>query len=215
MGACKRLWRSAEKKNSIDARMRALKTSTLLGIVFLAQAAGMIACTERADQPLIQVQENLAHVFKMAFLSRDMRTQLARDHLTIIMSERLLFVDGGHEIKPDGEQVLKQIVGLFKEASFKEIRVAGHIDKPVSGDSLTYFEKLELSKARAMQTGRLLTENGLNSQNMIIEWYGDIRPIASNETTQGHQMNRRVEIVVYGGDSGHSFESIAAKTDKP
>ena len=189
------------------ARMQALKTSTLFGMVLLAQAAGMIACTERADQPLIQVQEDLAHVFKMAFLNRDMRTQLARDHLTIIMTERLLFVDGGHEIRPDGEEVLKQMASLFKEASFKEIRVAGHIDKPVSGDSLKYFEKLELSKARAIQTVRVLQRNGLTSQNVILEWYGDIRPIASNETAQGRQMNRRLEIVVYRDDSGDSIPS--------
>ena len=198
----------------MDARMRALNTAALFGMVLLVQTAGMIGCTERADHQLIQVQEHLAHMFKMAFLNSDMRTQLARDHLTIIMTERLLFVDGGHAIRPDGEEVLKQMAGLFQEAAFKEIRVAGHIDKPLPGDSLTYFEKLELSKARAMQTGRVLTDNGLNSQNMIIEWYGDIRPIASNETAQGHQMNRRIEIVVYREDSGDS-RSIAAMTGKP
>lgn len=191
-----------------------VKTVTLLGIVLLVGAVGMIGCTERADQQLIQVQGHLAHVFEMAFLNSDMKTQLARDHLTIVITERLLFVGGGHEIRPDGEEVLKQMAGLFGETSFKEIRVAGHIDKAVSDQSLAYFEKLELSKARAMQTGRVLRENGLNSQNVIIEWYGDIRPIASNETAQGREMNRRVEIVVYSEESRESG-AIATMVDKP
>jgi outer membrane protein OmpA-like peptidoglycan-associated protein len=42
-----------------------------------------------------------------------------------------------------------------------------------------------------------LNENGMHSQNATIEWYGDIRPIASNETEEGRRTNRRVEILLY------------------
>ena len=200
---------------ALNARMRSLRTAALLGAVVLVSAGGMTGCTERADEKLIQVQENLGHVFGVALRNGDLRIQLARDHLTIVMTERLLFVGGGHDIRPEGKEALKQIGGLFKQASFKEIRVAGHADKAGSDDSLAYFEKLELSKARAIQTVRVLKENGLNSQNVIIEWYGDIRPVARNETAQGRQMNRRVEIMVYTKYSRDASESIATATDKP
>lgn len=195
--------------------MRNLRTAALLGAVVLVRAAGMIGCTERADAQLIQVQEDLGHLFGAALRNGDVRLQLARDHLTIIMTERLLFVGGGHDIGPEGKEVLKQMGGLFKQASIKQIRVAGHSDKAVSDDALAYFGKLELSKARAIQTVRVLKENGLNSQNVIIEWYGDIRPIAKNETLQGRQINRRVEIMVYTDYSQDASESIATTTDKP
>jgi chemotaxis protein MotB len=175
----------------------------------------MIGCVERADEQLIQVQEDLGHLFGVALRNGDVRLQLARDHLTIVMAERLLFVGGGHDIRPEGEEVLKQMGGLFKQASFKQIRVAGHADKAVADDAVAYFGKLELSKARAIQTVRVLKENGLNSQNVITEWYGDIRPVARNETAQGRQMNRRVEIVVYTGYVQDASESIATPTDKP
>ena len=89
---------------------------------------------------------------------------------------------------------------IFKAASLKEIRVAGHADKASGNDhSDEYFGKLALSKARATQTVHVLKENGADSQSFTIEWYGDIRPIASNETDEGRQMNRRVEIVLYAG----------------
>jgi flagellar motor protein MotB len=85
-------------------------------------------------------------------------------------------------------------------ASFKEIRVAGHADKASAADgSNQYFEKLALSKARATQTVHILRGHGVDSQSFIVEWYGDIRPIASNETEDGRQLNRRVEIVLYAG----------------
>jgi chemotaxis protein MotB len=117
-----------------------------------------------------------------------------------VIAERLLFEAGSHEIKPNGIEVLKQMGVLFKTASFKEIRVAGHADKVSASDrSNQYFEKLALSKARATQTVRVLEEDGVDSQSFVIEGYGDLRPIASNETEVGRQMNRRIEIVLYQG----------------
>jgi flagellar motor protein MotB len=78
--------------------------------------------------------------------------------------------------------------------------VAGHADKASPSDhSNQYFEKLALSKARATQTVRVLKENGVDSQSFMIEWYGDIRPIANNETEEGRKTNRRVEIALYAG----------------
>jgi hypothetical protein len=68
--------------------------------------------------------------------------------------------------------------------------------RPPMGSS-QYFEKLALSKARATQTVRVLKGDGVDSQSFIVEWYGDIRPIASNETEDGRQLIRRVEIVLY------------------
>jgi hypothetical protein len=78
--------------------------------------------------------------------------------------------------------------------------VAGHADKASASDgSNQYFEKLALSKTRATQTVRVLKGNGVDSQSFIVEWYGDIRPIASKETEDGRQLNRRIEIVLYAG----------------
>ena len=78
--------------------------------------------------------------------------------------------------------------------------MAGHADKASASDgSNQYFEKLALSKARATQTVGVLKGDGVDSQSFIIEWYGDIRPIATNGTEEGRQLNRRVEIVLFGG----------------
>ena len=172
---------------------------TFIASVLMSMALVM-GCIDRTEQPLIQVQKDLEQLLRTELLDGDIRMQRARDHLTVVITERLLFDAGSHEIKPDGIEVLKQMGILFKTASFKEIRVAGHADKAsVSDHSNKYFEKLALSKARATQTVRVLKEHGVDSPRFIIEWYGDIRPIASNETQEGRRMNRRVEIVLYAG----------------
>jgi chemotaxis protein MotB len=176
-----------------------VKAVTFLASV-LMNLALVTGCADSAEQRLRQVQNELEQVLRTALRNGDIRMQRASDHLTVVIAERLLFDAGSHELKPGGIEVLKQMGVLFKTASFKEIRVAGHADKASASDgSNQYFERLALSKARATQTVRMLKGDGVHSQSFIIEWYGDIRPIASNETEDGRQMNRRVEIVLYAG----------------
>ena len=176
-----------------------MKTATLLTSVLLSLAL-VIGCADSTEQRLRQVQNELAQVLRTALRDGDIRMQRASDHLTVVIAERLLFDAGSYELKPEGIELLKQMGVLFKTASFKEIRVAGHSDKAsASNGSNQYFEKLALSKARATQTVRVLRGNGVDSQSFIVEWYGDLRPIASNETEDGRQLNRRVEIVLYAG----------------
>ena len=176
-----------------------MNTATLLTSVLLSLVL-VIGCADSTEQRLRQVQNELAQVLRTALRDGDIRMQRTSDHLTVVIAERLLFDAGSYELKPEGIELLKQMGVLLKTASFKEIRVAGHSDKASASDGANqYFEKLALSKARATQTVRVLRGNGVDSQSFIVEWYGDIRPIASNETEDGRQQNRRVEIVLYAG----------------
>jgi chemotaxis protein MotB len=176
-----------------------VKTVTFLASVLMSLAL-VTGCADSAEQRLRQVQNELEQVLRIALRDGDIRMQRTSDHLTVVIAERLLFDAGSYEIKPGGIEVLKQMGVLFKTASFREIRVAGHADKASASDgSNQYFERLALSKARATQTVHMLKGDGVQSQSFIIEWYGDVRPIASNETEDGRQMNRRVEIVLYAG----------------
>ncbi len=176
-----------------------VKTMTFLASVLMSTAL-LIGCVDRTEQQLRQVQNDLEQVLRTELLNGDIRMQRVSDHLTVTLADRLLFDVGSHEMKPDGIEVLKQMGTLFKTTPLKEIRVTGHADgASVSDRSDQYVGTLAFSRASATQTVRVLKENGADSQKFIIEWYGDIRPIASNETEEGRQMNRRVEIVLFAG----------------
>jgi len=172
---------------------------TFLASVMMSLAL-VIGCADSAEQRLRLMQNELERVLHTALRDGDIKMQRTSDHLTVVIAERLLFDAGSRDLKPDGIEMLKQMGVLFKNASFKEIRVAGHGDKAsASNGSSQYFERLALSKARATQTVGVLKGDGADSQSFVVEWYGDIRPIATNETEEGRQMNRRVEIVLYAG----------------
>ena len=176
-----------------------MKTVTCLANVLISLVL-TVGCVDPTEQRLRQVQHEFEQVLRTALRDGDISIQRASDHLTIVIAERLLFDAGSPEIKPNGIDVLTRMGIVLNAASFKEIRVAGHADKALFSESSTqYFEKLALSKARATHTVRAMKECGANSQSFIVEWFGDIRPIASNETEEGRQMNRRVEILMYTG----------------
>lgn len=191
-------------QNRVDDTREYWMGETVQTVPFLVSVlmslALVIGCADSAEQRLREMQNELERVLHTALRNGDVRMQRTSDHLTVVIAERLLFDAGSHEIKPDGIEVLKQMGALFKTASLKEIRVVGHADKASASDgSNQYFERLALSKARATQTVGVLKGGGVDSKTFIIEWYGDIRPIATNETEEGRQMNRRVEIVLLAG----------------
>ncbi len=193
-----------------------MKTATYLASVLMSLAL-VLGCADEIEQQLRQVQHELEQVLRTAVRDGDVKMQRANDHLTVMIAERVLFDVGSDEVKPDGIDVLTQIRVLFKPAGFKEIRVVGHADKGSASDRATqYFEKLAFSKARATHTMRVLKGDGVDSQSFSTEWYGDDRPIASNETEDGRQMNRRVEIVLYPGVVRERLqERTVAVTDPP
>jgi chemotaxis protein MotB len=176
-----------------------VKTETFLGSVLMSMAL-LIGCLGSTERSLTQMQRDLEQVLGTALLNGDVRMQRSSDHLTVILTERLLFDVGNQEITPDGIAVLRQMGTFLKTALPKEIHVVGHADRASTVDaSNQYVRALALSKSHAAQTVRVLKKHGGHSQKFIIEWYADIRPIASNETEEGRQMNRRIEIMLYSG----------------
>ena len=69
------------------------------------------------------------------------------------------------------------------------ILVEGHTD---STGSDAYNQ--QLSERRANSVRKLLVQRGVQEQRITILGYGESRPIATNATPEGRQMNRRVEI---------------------
>jgi chemotaxis protein MotB len=122
------------------------------------------------------------------------------DQLRISIVAHLLFESGDDQITPAGREILQQIKDVLKQVTDKQIRVEGHTDnKPIKPYLRTRFpSNWELSTARATSVVRyLIAEDGLDPTMLTAGGYGDTRPVASNDTEEGRQQNRRIEIVLY------------------
>ncbi len=90
----------------------------------------------------------------------------------------------------DAEKDIAEIVQLAK-TSGKKITITGHTDS--LGDPET---NMELGKARANQVMQKFISNGLPASMITSKSLGQSMPVASNETKEGRQQNRRVELII-------------------
>jgi chemotaxis protein MotB len=135
------------------------------------------------------------------------------------LAKQVRYESGEATIKPEGYQVLNQLVEQLKTAPSEQlIRVEGHADNMEIGPSLksVYPTNWHLSKARAAGVLRyLIDKGGIDSARISSVGYGDTRPVVSNATEAGRQKNRRVDIVLYSPEPAQAPSEQAIKPAEP
>lgn len=117
----------------------------------------------------------------------DIITASARKYFTEIARQYSLSVQLAN-LKPDATDNEKQ--ALRKQLTDKKILLVGHTDD--SGDSAN---NAELSERRARAVATLFREVGVPDGNLLYQGAGETLPIADNNSVDGRQANRRVEII--------------------
>ncbi|MBC5994047.1 OmpA family protein [Pontibacter cellulosilyticus] len=109
------------------------------------------------------------------------------------MDDRLLFDTDKAQIRPAGEEKLKQIVDEIKGLPQSgQIRIFGHADARAGNE---YNKELSAERANAVKDW-MQSKGGIDANRVSIEAMGETAPRATNETARGRQLNRRVAVVV-------------------
>jgi chemotaxis protein MotB len=117
------------------------------------------------------------------------------DQVTIRMLGEATFDTGQAKLKEEFLPLLLKI-GEVLSKTRGEIIIAGHTDNvPLSGGA--FKSNLGLSMARAGSVAEfLLKATSIDPRRLSTMGFGEYRPLAANDTEQGRQKNRRVEIIV-------------------
>ena len=110
--------------------------------------------------------------------------------LLITLDSGILFDVDKYDVRPEAERALASLATVLKEADVKAFEIDGHTDSDASDE---YNQALSEKRANAVKD--FLASQGLTSEITIIG-YGESRPVASNDTPEGKQKNRRVEIII-------------------
>lgn len=92
-------------------------------------------------------------------------------------------------LRPDSKTVLDTVVEIMKRYPDMQVELAGHTDNVGSDE---YNQKL--SERRAESVRQYLVNAGIPSGNMTSAGYGEKEPIATNDTDEGRELNRRTEL---------------------
>ena len=121
--------------------------------------------------------------------------QLRGNDRVLVLDGAALFESGSADISPEAVPFLKKILKLIQAGSCP-VRVEGHTDNvPISTEK--FPSNWELSTTRAVNIVRFFCERGnIAPERLSAVGYGELRPLASNDTAEGRARNRRVEIIL-------------------
>lgn len=192
--------------------MKAKKITKLLSVIFLTLA--LAGCTfifqrgRRSDvqkieeltrqvDELTQTRRLLEESLNQEIKDKQVRLQMLERGLVITVVGDVLFDSGKATIKPEAENILNKVSKVLKEnVPQLNVGIEGHTDnEPIMHSG--WKSNWELSTARALSVLHYLVDNqGMSPERVSAIGYGEYRPVASNDTKEGRQLNRRVEIVV-------------------
>ena len=117
--------------------------------------------------------------------------QTADNQLHVVIPNELSFDTGRANVKRNLAQVLDKVAEGLKSATTASVRVVGHTDNTGSD---AYNQ--ELSERRASAVAAYLGTRSVRQDRVTTVGVGEARPVATNDTDAGRQLNRRVELTL-------------------
>ncbi len=149
---------------------------------------------EDADRARQQAEAEKVDLRKQLLdqLNAVLQTRDSARGLIVNMSD-VLFDTGKYTLKPGAREKLAKISGIVLAHPGLNLQVEGHTDSVGSDD---YNQKL--SELRASAVRDFLVQQGVPDASVTSKGFGKTQPVATNDTAEGRQKNRRVELVVTG-----------------
>lgn len=171
------------------------------GLVAVVVAAGLLGCStkqtaEHTPQPAkrpapspvtyLDAQEE-----RLARIPGTNVERLRADTLVVRFDSDVLFESGSVALTRRANDTVQDVAEVLAQYPRTNISVRGYTD--ARGSTTT---NQDLSQRRAEAVGGALVSRGVSPERMIASGYGEANPVATNETSRGRNLNRRVEIVL-------------------
>ena len=148
------------------------------------QAQDAAAQSEREKQQLrAQLLEQFNRVLPTTDTPRGLKVNMAD----------VLFAFGKYDLRPETREALAKLSGIVLGHPGLKLAVEGYTDS-IGSDEVNQT----LSEKRASTVRDYLIQQGLDSGSITAAGFGKSNPVASNDTNDGRQQNRRVEIIISG-----------------
>ena len=154
--------------------------------IYIVEVVGGFSNTTLITQDIIEVEE--ADTGKVSV--KDINDKIANDGHIAIYS--IHFDTGKATIKPESDEVIKNIADYLKNHPSQKYLIVGHTDNVGDFDANM---KLSLERSQAV-INELINKYKADAKQLKAFGDGPTAPIADNKTKEGRAKNRRVEIVL-------------------
>ena len=182
-----------QAKQLAEAHKRNAAISDKDAEVARLQAGTMSAEAQKAKAATLAAQEQTK---KLESQIEDLQARKSERGLVITLGD-VLFDTNKSELRSGAQYTIDKLVAFLNEYPTRKVLIEGFTD---STGTVEY--KQQLSKRRAEAVRDILEAKGIDYRRLMTRGYGVEFPVASNETAEGRQRNRRVEVVISDED-GH------------
>jgi len=180
------------ENNRLSGTIEGLKMELRQEQMAVQQKEGEISELEKTRR---EIESSL----KDQIAQKDIKLEEIEGKLKVTFVDKILFDSGSVVIKPKGQEVLLKLADSFRDNKNQNIAVEGHTDEVQIGPALLdrFPTNWELSTARATAVVRFLQEKGnIEPQRLTASGFSFYRPVATNDTPEGREQNRRIEIIL-------------------
>jgi outer membrane protein OmpA-like peptidoglycan-associated protein len=142
---------------------------------------------DRLEQEKVALRAQLLVQFNAILQTRDTARGL------IVNMSDVLFDSGKFTLRPEAREKLARVAGIVEGHPGLKLAVEGYTDSVGSDD---YNQTLSENRGGTVRDD--LIQQGMAPDSVTSAGFGKTRPVASNDTADGRQQNRRVEIVISG-----------------
>lgn len=155
----------------------------ILGAVVGGTAGAIIG--QRMDRKAEELNEELENA----------QVERVGEGIKVTFDSGILFDFDSASLRDEARQNLREFAESMTDFEDTNILVVGHTDAR-GPDSYNQ----DLSERRAQSATSYLVEQGLASGRITSVGKGETEPVATNETPEGRQQNRRVEVAIYANE---------------
>jgi len=163
-----------------------------------AAAAQSESLRQQAEREKQDLRARLLQQLNSILATRDSARGLVAN-----MSD-VLFRSGSFELLPGARERLAKVSGIVLAYPSLHVAVEGHTDS-VGSDEYNQ----NLSELRAQSVRDYFVQQGIPASAVEARGFGKTAPIASNDTPEGRQQNRRVELVLSGDAIGSTIDEVS------
>lgn len=171
------------------------KESLRASIIQMKQALKEMSERKKETERRMAEFRRLVSRLKSFTESGQLTVKIVDGRMVVALPGDVLFKSGSASLSDEGGKTVSSVAGILKDIDKRDFQVEGHTDNvPIKTSS--FPSNWELASQRSVNVVKQMLDAGMPRERISVASFADTRPVASNDTAEGRQLNRRIEIVI-------------------
>ncbi|MCB0408483.1 MAG: flagellar motor protein MotB [Bdellovibrionales bacterium] len=171
------------------------KESMRASITQMKQALKEMSERKRETEKRMAEFRELVRRLQSLTKSGQLTIKIVDGRMVVALPGDVLFRSGSAKLSDAGQSTIQQVTQILKDINSRNFQVEGHTDN-VPIKTAQFPSNWELASQRATNVVREMLTAGMPQERISVASFAETRPVASNDTAEGRQLNRRIEIVL-------------------